>query len=271
MSYTCGAATTDDLAITLPTSIGATATSCLVAGWWKPTTLTATRGLWSAGNIFGPEIDTTTSELRLRTDNATDGQWTTTGVGLAVNEWKFIAIANSCNNTGPTAAWVVWSGNNETIPKQVTVTQATAPVGNFTGSTAVVLGNKGTGSLAFQGEIGPIVLARNAADILGIAPTNVPGTFTAEEIDLMYNRIVLPIWSGNWCPPWLRQIRINGGQGLVSFCTSLDYEVPVEVRMQTGADGTPFSAITRNGVTLSQERCPRAMPQQALQPLYVRR
>lgn len=270
MSYTCGAAATNDLAMVI-TQMGATATSCLVAGWWKPTTLTATRGLWSAGNIFGAEIDTTTSELRLRTDNTTDGQWTTTGVGLTVNEWKFLAIANSCNNTGPAAAWVVWAGTNETIPQQVTVTQATAPNGNFTGSTAVVLGNKGTGSLAFQGQIGPAFFARNAADPLGAVPTATAGAFTQEEIDLMYNRIVLPVWSGEWCPPWLRQMRINNGNGSVMFCTSLDYAGPAEVDIQTGASGTPFGVITINGLTLSQERCPRPMPQQVLQPLYARR
>lgn len=270
MAYTCGAAATDDIAMVL-TATGATLTSCLVAGWWKPTTLTATRGLWSAGNIFGAEIDTTTSELRLRTNQTTDGQWTTTGVGLTVDEWKFLAIANSCNNTGPSAAWVVWSGTNETIPQQVTVTQATAPAGNFTGSTAIFLGNKGTDSLAFQGLIGPAIFVRNNTDRLGAVPTETAGAFTQEEIDLMYNRIVLPVWAGQWCPPWLRQMRINNGRGTVMFATSMDYAGPQEVDILTSASGTPYGTMTLSGVTLSQERCPRPMPQQAIQPQYVRR
>lgn len=269
MSYTCGAATGDDIA-TVITQLGANSVSCFVAGWWKPTTLTATRGLWSAGNIFGAEIDTTTSELRLRTDNTTDGQWTTTGVGLTVNEWKFLAFANSCNNTGPAAAWVVWSGTGDTAPQQVTVTQATAPNGNFTGSTATVLGNKGTGTLAFQGEIGPAVFARHTANAFGYVPTATVGTITADEADIVYQRLVLPIWSGIWCPPWLRQPRLTDNVQTAMLVTSLDYALPIEVDVVTGT-GAPFGAITLNGVTLSQERCPRAMPQQALQPQYVRR
>lgn len=269
MSYTCGAATGDDIAMTL-SSMGANTASCFVAGWWKPTTLTATRGLWSAGSIFGAEIDTTTSELRLRTDNTTDGQWTTTGVGLTVDEWKFLAFANSCSNTGPTATWVVWSGTGETAPQQVTVTQNTAPSGNFTGSTAPVLGNKGTGTLAFQGEIGPAVFARHSASIAGYVPTTTAGTIAQEGIDVIYERLVLPIWSGIWCPPWLRQPRLNNNTATTMFVTSLDYALPAEVDVVTGTT-QPFGTITRNGVTLSQERCPRAMPQQALQPQYVRR
>lgn len=270
MSYTCGAATGDDIA-TVITQLGATATSCFVAGWWKPTTLTATRGLWSAGNIFGAEIDTTTSELRLRTDNTTDGQWTTTGVGLTVNQWKFLAFANSCNNTGPAAAWVVWSGTGETAPQQVTVTQATAPNGNFTGSTAVVLGNKGTGTLAFQGEIGPAVFARHASSIQGFVPTTTAGTIAQEGIDVIYERLVLPIWSGIWCPPWLRQPRLDNNLQQAAFLTSLDYAGPLKIEVKTNE--TPlFGDITLNGVTLSQERCPRPMPLQApVQPQYVRR
>lgn len=273
MSYTCGAATGDDIATAiLPAGIGATLTSCFIAGWWKPTTLTATRTLWSGANNFCAEINTTTSELRVRTANTTGGQWTTTGVNLTVNEWKFLAFANTCNNTGPTAAWVVWAGTNETIPQQVTVTQATAPNGNFQTSSNFVLGNKSpsSGTVAFQGEIGPVVLARTAANVLGIVPTNTAGAFTAEEIDLMYTRIVLPVWAGEWCPPWFRQIRINDNQAIVSFYTSLDYASPQNVRMETGT-GQPFGTITFSGVTLSQERCPRPMPQQALQPKYVRR
>lgn len=270
MSYTCGAATGNDIAMTL-ISTGATGTSCFVAGWWKPTTLTATRGLWSAGNIFGAEIDTTTSELRLRTDNTTDGQWTTTGVGLTVGEWKFLAFANSCNNTGPAAAWVVWAGTGDTAPQRVTVTQATAPVGNFTGSTAVVLGNKGTGNFAFQGEIGPAVFATHAGSIRGYVPTTVAGTINQEGIDAVYQRLVLPIWRGEWCPLTLRHPRMDFAQvSTAMFVTSLDLALPVKTDIHANATA-PFGTITLNGVTLSQERCPRAMPQQAIQPEYVRR
>lgn len=270
MSYTCGASTSDDLAMTL-TTIGGSGINVFVAGWWKPTTLTAACGLWSAGNIFGAEIDTTTSELRLRTDNTTDGEWTTTGVGLTVDEWKFLAFAFSCNNTGPAAEWVVWAGTGGTAPTQVTVTQAVAPSGNFIGSTAVVLGNKGTGAFAFQGEIGPTVFARDTAStVLGFVPTATAGTIAQEGIDVVYYRLVLPIWSGIWCPPRLRWPAT--GSTTAMFVTSLDLAGPLEVDVITSGIGNPFDSIGRNGVTLSQERCPRPMPLQApVQSQYVRR
>lgn len=271
MSYTCGAATSDDIA-TILTQLGANSTSCFVAGWWKATTLTATRGLWSAGDTFGAEIDTTTSELRLRTNNTTGGEWTTTGVELAVNEWKFLAFANSCSNTGATAAWVVWTGTGDTAPTQVTVTQAVAPSGNFIGSTAIVLGNKGTGSLAFQGEIGPAVFARHATSIQGYVPTTTSGVIDQQGVDIVYERLVLPIWSGIWCPPWLRQPRQGNNLQTVKLVTSLDLAGPINLDVSTSANGTPYGTITLNGVTLSQERCPRPMPPEApVQPLYVRR
>jgi hypothetical protein len=257
MSYTCGAATTDDLATGFNT-VGANDTNCFVAGWWKPTTLTATRGLWSAGNIFGAEIDTTTSELRLRTDNTTDGQWTTTGVGLTVDQWKFLAFANSCSNTGPTASWVVWSGTNEVAPQRVTVTQATAPNGNFTGSANTYLGNKGTGTLAFQGQLGPAVFGRNPSSIFGYVPTTTAGTIAQEGIDYVYANLVLPIWLGNWCPPALRLPRIRDAQQQGMLITSLDYAGPHELTVTSGT--VSFGSIGINGCTLSQERCPRPMP-----------
>ena len=74
MAYTFGGATTDDITFASAITIGANSRAALICGWWYPTTLTATRKLWSANStgIVGAEIDTTTSELRLRSDNTTD-------------------------------------------------------------------------------------------------------------------------------------------------------------------------------------------------------
>jgi len=199
MAYTFGAATGDDITWVGTNTAFATNRLTLVCGWWYPTTLTATRGLWSFGNVAGAEIDTTTSELRLRTDNTTDGQWTTTGVGLTTNTWTFLAFMASCNNTGPAAAWRVWTATIDTFPTEVTVTSAVAPVGNFTGSTSFTVGNKGTGTVAFQGDIGEVVIYQSGSVSGILSPFNFAtfGTITQAEADWALAEFVVPAFRGD--------------------------------------------------------------------------
>lgn len=256
MSYTCGAATSDDISTTL-TALGASGVSTFLAGWFKPTTLTAGRGLIGAGAVFGAEIDTTTSELRLRTDNTTDGQWTTTGVGLVVNQWQFIAILNTCTDTGPAAAWRVWSGTSETAPLDCPVTQAVAPVGAFAGSTAVTVGNKAAGGvLAFQGQVGTNLVVRcGTVGAISAMPIAAHGAISTDDATLVLNRFVLPIWKGNWCPFHLRNWP---GDVTQMMYTPLDVELPIEYTL-TATTGPGWGTIALSGVTFSQERPPRAM------------
>lgn len=212
MAYTFGAATGDDINWAAINTAGAGSRTQVVCGWWYPTTLTATRGLWSFGNVFGAEIDTTTSELRLRTDNTTDGQWTTSGVGLVTGSWKFLAFYSSTNNTGPAGAWRVWAGDVDTVPTEVTVSVATSPVGNFTGSTAFTIGNKGTGTVAFQGDVGEVCYylggstASATVHPFGHAAF---GTITQAEADLVLDRFVMPAYRGD---TWSRTAQDWGGQ-----------------------------------------------------------
>jgi hypothetical protein len=267
MSYTCGATTGDDISMVLA-NLGATAVQSLMMGWIKPTTLTAGRGIVGAGTIFGAEIGATTSELLLRTDNTTDGQWTTTGVGLAVNQWQFLALFNTCNNTGPAAAWRVWSGTSEAAPVACTVTQTVAPVGNFTGSTAVTLGNKGAaGVLAFQGQIGAWIFHRNATSGNGASmPLSIGGAVTAAEEEFLFHRYVMPVWRGEWIPFCLRNWATDNAQASVMYAP-LDFALPIEQDLGSGL-GAGFGTITLGGVTLSQERCPRPMAlNMGIQPL----
>lgn len=262
MSFTCGAATTDDISCTFQ-NLGATGVQCIMAGWVKPTTLTAGRGVVGAGTSYEAAIGATTSELLLRTDNTTDGQWTTTGVGLTVGQWKFIAIANSCTNTGPASAWRVWSGTSETPPVECTVTQTVAPVGNFVGSSAVTLGNKGgAGVLAFQGEIGTWVLHRAAStSATSSIPLATGGTITASEAEFIFQRYVARIWKGEWIPfAGFRTFGIDNDQARTQYLP-LDFSsgsAPVLLEVVAGA-ASPFGAITLSGVTNSGERGPRPM------------
>lgn len=197
MAYTFGGATTDDATVAASVAAGGNSGTLLVAGWWRPTTLTAGRTYWSAGNVLRCEVDATTSELRLVTDNTTDGQWTTSGAGVVVNKWCFLAFFGSFNNTGPAAAWRVWVGDEHTLSAAITPTQAVAPAGNFTSSGNIYAGNAGTGSVAFQGQIG-WMFAGSAANVSVIGPWGVAASGVIDAADELraYKTWVQPLWKG---------------------------------------------------------------------------
>lgn len=200
MAYTFGALTSDNISIAATLTTGANTNACLVMGWWLPTTLTATRGLWSFGTVFGAEVAGTTSEIILRTDNTTDGQWTTTGAALTVDTWTFLAFLGSFRNTGPAAAWRVWSGTVDTPPVECTVTQNTAPAGNFTGNGTFTIGNKAsTGTVAWQGDIDQVVFLTVSAAVPGRCPLphTGNGNIAQSDADYIYQTLVAPYWLQN--------------------------------------------------------------------------
>lgn len=271
MAYTFGAGTGDD--ITWDQGglgdgiLGARNGVRLVYGWWYPTTLTATRGLWSAGNTYGAEIDSTTSELRLRTDNTTDGQWTTTGVNLTTNEWKFLAFMNTNNNSGPTAAWRVWAGTISTAPTEVTVTSAVGPSGNFTGNANFYIGNKGTGTVAFQGDIENVgYLTTGTND--GPFQIATAGTITNNEAEFAYRWFVLPLWIGQ--PVHVGFLRGPRAQTIpISYAHIRLDTLDRAVRTLNPSNPTVDSTITPtiNGATPSLNRGPRPYQHQIIHPV----
>lgn len=264
MAYTFGGGTGDDLTFGVGLSFGTNSNAQFVAGWWRPTTLTATRGLWSAGNVWGAEIDTTTDELRLRSDNTTDGQWTTTGVDLAVNEWKFLAFLITQTNTGPAVAWKVWAGTIDTPPVAVTVTQAVAPAGNNVGSSNFYLGNKGTGTVAFQGDIGNALVhcsgATNTAQLhpFGLAAA---GVISAEAEALVLSRHVLPFWRGEVFASRGPAPASGFNTGATERMHHISMDMLPQVRFLNRSDTTTLSGLipTINGATYSQNREPRVL------------
>lgn len=252
MPYTFGGATTDDITWGMGNNLAQSGTLALVTGWWRPTTLTATRGLWSIGNVAGAEIDTTTTNVRLGTDNTTDGQWTFPA-GLVVNEWRFLAMAVNCNNTGPVASWRAWTGSPTEGPVEQTVTTVVAPASDFLGSATFYVGNKGTGSLAFQGDIADVCVFGETA--LGdsswstVASRTVP--MTQAEADYMHAKVVVPLWEGRY----YEALYIKGGNaaGVLQGCYGWN-------RLQ-GLDQVerPYGnvAATINGATVSANGAPR--------------
>lgn len=258
MSYTFGGGTGDDVTWSSTTTLGAASRVCLVAGWWKPTTLTAGRTLWSAGNVLSAAIHSTTSELVLTVDNATtDGTWTTTGAGLTVNAWTFLAFMLNTSST-PGAAWTVWSGTELVAPAQCTITAGTAMSGALTGNATTYVGNKGTGTVAFQGQIENVVVgvssagAGAAVNPFGIAAF---GTTTAAEALAVEERFVRPIWLGEHAAA--KRANVFAGAWDWSYLPFSGPLFAVERVIRSSASVAPRVAPTVNGATVSAERGPR--------------
>jgi hypothetical protein len=257
MSYKFGAANSNDIVATANRTLCADGSVQFICGWWYPTTLTSGRGYWSAGNTIGSEVDSTTSELRVRTDNSTDGQWITTGAGIVVDKWHFIAWLNCTENTGTLTEWRVWVGTQDSEPVQITPTVSTAPSGNFNSASTRYLGNKGTSStLAFLGDIGwgfwLVVDSQGMPNALNSATVGVIGP---GEDDFVRERLVFPIWRGR--PPLTTMIDHNGPGSWSALLMALD-KTPAEAIQFSGntLPPNPYPAVTVNGATYTDNEPP---------------
>jgi hypothetical protein len=263
VAVTFGGVTGDDITWTMGLTIGGSGMAQMVYGWWMPSALNAGRGLWSMGNTIGAEIDTTTSAIRMRTDNTTDGQ-RTAPVGLAVNTPIFLAWFWTSLNTGSASSWRVWAGNHTDPPAAVTVTVAVASSGNFTGGSTFTIGNKGTGTLAFQGDIENVGLIGGDRTVAGatVHPFAIAtaGAITAAEEQLIYDRFVYPAWVGEyWKLPRALQMPGTGGTGVLAWHHPLWDEVDYPELAPIGVGHfnniyPPIASYVANGVTASQNR-----------------
>lgn len=170
----------------------------LFTGWFLPSALTTGRYYFAAGNIFGARVAATTSEIEFTTVNATtNGVWATSGAGITVGEWRFIAILYVINSTGPTGIWRCWLGRPDSAPEPVTVNVTTAPVGALTGSTAAVIGNNALNASGYQGDIADccwaITSSTGAASPFGV---NVTTALAASEEAFVLQSWVWPLWEG---------------------------------------------------------------------------
>ncbi|CAB4197159.1 hypothetical protein UFOVP1304_33 [uncultured Caudovirales phage] len=241
MAYTFGGTTGDHLTWTESASPwGITARSGIIAGWYRPTTLTAGRALWSVGGVNRAEIATTTSEIKLVLDRATtDTEWTTTGLGLAVNQWHFVAVLQNNFNTGPVTNFRVWSSVGTDIPTAVTVAQTIAGAGNTINSTVVTAGNvSAAGATAFQGQIGRFdyVVGVSASSLIG----NTNGSIGTENERIMFEQVVVPIWAGYF--PTFYGSGTQSNNGITHVVWDLDVE-----GTQSGGNATLIGAGVRNG------------------------
>lgn len=190
---------------------GTSARPGIIAGWFRPTTLTAGRALWSVGAVHRAVIASTTSEIDLFFDRATtDTQWQTTGLGLVVDQWHFIAVLMNNFNTGPVTNFKVWRSVGTDIPTPVTVSEIVAGVGTAIFSETVTAGNvSSAGAAAFQGEIGRFdyVVAVAAQALIG----NTNGSIGVESERIMFEQVILPIWAGKFPPFYQSGTQSNNG------------------------------------------------------------
>lgn len=262
-------ATNNRYNFTVTPSIGANLTATLFAGWFLPTTLTAGRGYWSAGTVTGLEVGTTTSELIGRTQSTTNGVYTSSGAGIAINNWYFIAHYIDATNTGPNSNQYLWIGTIEQAPVEVTFSQTTAPAGTFTGQTTCVIGNKGAaGTVAFQGSVGNQFVAIQSTNtggpfnLSGYGPTGKSAPDIAAEKQFILNSFVLPWWSGETFPDRGLNYAFSGASVnlFTMYALAMDSggatTQTTGLTFQSGAGVSPF-LLSVSGTSVGTSRTPR--------------
>lgn len=257
MTWTFGAGTGDDITCTAASTFASNAFCSFVSGWFYPTTLTSGRFYCSAGNVIGISVDSTTDQLRIFTDNTTDAQYTC-DPNITINKWWHISALFSCANATPTGAVKVWVGDTENAPTEVAVTQAVAPVGNFTGAGGRTVGNRGTGTVAFQGDIGCItyVTANTAASLVGPFHASVSGSLSQSEADLCLQKWVIPLWLGR--PRVYTHGVISGAYSVVHIPMNIG---GVAYQFTDDATASSILTLTTNGATYTNNAPPREPPE----------
>lgn len=229
--------------------------------------------MWSHQATSGMRIATTTSEVELLSNNVTDGLWTTSGLSLVINEWRFIATLMACG-TAPTTAWRVWAGTATNAPTEITVTQNTAPAGAFTGNTNITLGNLANGTVAFQGLIGDAVDIRQTVSAEGPLQLAAFGAITQDDADLIYRTVVVPIWKGDAWPLSVFSLRADIETTLIpgDLLNAAADTVHARTVASSVLASTPSGTMTLTNVPVkSQERCPRAMSSNISAAPFLRR
>lgn len=268
---------------TVTPAIGAASSATLFAGWFLPTTLTAGRGFWSAGNIIGLEVGGTTSEVVGRIQSATNGVYTSSGAGIAINNWYFIAHYIDATNTGPNSNQFLWIGTIESPPVEQTFTQTTAPVGAFSSQTAMVVGNKGAaGTTAFQGEVGNCFLATQSTNTRGpfnlsaFGPTGKDANQLATEKAGLLNNFIIPWWRGEPLPTRGRDFAFSGATAnlFTMYAALLDYDGATTqtpgVSFQSGVGTNQFLPNLAGVVSVSRLRSPALLQPESQAPHFLR-
>lgn len=166
-------------------------TATIVAGWWRPTTLTAARTYWGSGagtaNLM--EIASTTSQVRVLVDySTTDLTVTTTDAGITVNNWWFLAVLIH-QMTSPVSV-SIWRGSPTDRPTLLT-TSTSGGTGTYSwGQDLMTINVKNytTGSDVFQGQTSQF----------RVVNTDIATTPAASLTTMVYDRFIEPMWFGEF-------------------------------------------------------------------------
>lgn len=207
MPWTLGAATSNSISFTAAgvNTITGPSKTVLVCGWFRPTTLTATRLYWSNTPTFKLAVDTTTANGRLTIDaGTTDGVYTFP-LGMVVNTWTFIAVLMVLPTAGAldVTAIKVWTGDGINPLVSRTVSQTTLMVGSVAaGTTAFFIGNDTGLTLSFQGDVDAVTVATastSALSIIGGTQVGAVSPFiSAGEALAVQNQWVEPMYRGDY-------------------------------------------------------------------------
>lgn len=261
MAYTFGADNTDDIVMPVVSAVIGPTVSGLLTCWVNPNTgPTAGRAILGFGNNVGRIAHSSTPneiDVILPT-GGTDGTWTSSGLSLQTNTWRFLAIAWSAV-AGPTMDVKLWAGDGVNPPVAVSIAQAVAPTGTFTSSSTATIGNGAASSaIAFQGDLAQFDLFTTST----AAGANHPfgqsayGAFSAESEALLLSRFVLPLWQGSYRARSNGQI-VNNTTSAQHISVDLGLQGVACRHVQTTAGTESIAALTINGATPSAQGCPR--------------
>lgn len=232
----------------------------LISMWVFPTTLTAGRGLWSVGNISCCKVHTTTSELAFVLDgNNADGNYNTSGLGLVINKWQFLAFMISQVADGAHII-EVWIGDESTPPLRQAATQTVLQADTVLGTNSFTIGNIGTGTVAWQGDIASVVAAHGTglAASADLSPMAAYGALTSAELDQAEQKLILPIWLGDYeCITRAMDVNPAVVPSARWFCDLEGGPAPLFVGRGNSAAIPPFVLATNNGATVSKNGTPR--------------
>ena len=256
MAFTFGATTGDDITWTESASTwGQNQRSGVICGWYYPTALTAGLALWGIGANHRAVLSATSGEIDVFFQRATTNtQYTTSGLGLAVNQWHFIALAMNNFNTGVITSWKAWRSVGTDTPSAVAINVVTAGVGTATGSTIPTIGNLGSaGTSAFQGDIGRFdYLVETVANSLS---DNTNGSLGVTVERRIFEDIVLPIWQGQ--TPTFYKSGQNSNNGITHTAIDLDRCGDYGRTLRLGATNiTMDRTVAISGATPSLNRAP---------------
>lgn len=268
MAYTISGTTTR---VAWPSRLSPTSANVnsLTFGWWKPTSLVAGRfylGNGGSGNpVGGLLVASTTSEINIQLPFSTvNGVFTSSGAGIAVNNWYFVAAMTSIYASATIAARL-WVGLDSGTPVEVPVTKTTSALGTATSTLSFFAGNSpnlGQNLPCLCDMVGCVVSLNPVSgnDPFGISSL---GTITQDEADGIFRNYVLPIWAGQGFAPR------GGPPGDVSNASNsaayaevidLDRALPAVLYSPAPNNTTVVGSIaaTISGATQSLERSPRS-------------